>query len=454
MSADIAAAAAEPALPLPRRAVAIAAVLAAMTMVVLDAGVSNLALPTIAATLAIPPNTAILVIIAYQTALIMALLPCGALGARFGHARVFAWGVALFALASGVCALAPSLPVLIAARFAEGLGGAAVLALGVALLRLSVSDERLGAAISWNALTVALATAAGPVIGALLLSHFDWRWIYVVNLPLGALVIAAAQALPRGLKNHAPLDFVSMALNAAMFGLVVLSVETILARPLLAIGLMSAAAAALIALVRRASIATAPLLPIDLLRLGTFRIAVIASVCCFTGQTIALVALPFYLQHNLHQSAAATGLYMTPWPLAVAATAFVVGRLVNRIPAWALCVAGAANLTLGLAMAAFWPLQSDLSPLVISAILCGAGFGLFQTPNNRTMFMAAPAARSGAAGAMQGTARLLGQTSGAVIMTLIFALIAAENAPQIGLAIGAGFTLLAALVSALGRTTA
>jgi len=130
-------------LPQPRRTVAIASVLAAMVLVVLDAAIANVALPTIARSLQVTPAMSVWVMTSYQTALVMALLPCAALGEALGHRRVFAAGVALFTVASLLCALSPSLPLLVAARFLQGLGGAAVMALGVALLRFVVPQQQL-----------------------------------------------------------------------------------------------------------------------------------------------------------------------------------------------------------------------------------------------------------------------------------------------------------------------
>ena len=183
-------------LPTGRGRIAIAAVLAAMTLVVLDAGIANVALPNLARALQATPAEAVLIVTAYQTALVMALLPCAALGERFGNRRVFLSGLALFTASSVLCALSPTLPWLLAARFLQGLGAAAVMALGVALLRHCVPQARLGAAIGWNALTVALASAAAPSLGALILSVGDWPWLWAVNLPIGLAAMIAGRALP------------------------------------------------------------------------------------------------------------------------------------------------------------------------------------------------------------------------------------------------------------------
>lgn len=436
-------------LPQPRRALAIAAVLAATVLVVLDAAIANVALPTIAPALQVTPAASVWVMTAYQTALVMALLPCAALGESRGYRPVFLAGVAVFTAASGLCALAPSLPWLAASRFLQGLGGAAIMALGVALLRFAVPQDRLGAAIGWNALAVALGSAAGPAIGAAILSVAGWPWLFAVNLPLGAAILFASNVLPAPAGTARRLDRVSVALNAGAFAGLVLGAEALPTQPLLTAAAFAGSALTLVALVRRELPRAAPLIPLDLLRLRSFRISVIASITCFTGQTAGLVALPFLLQHGLGLSAWTTGLYMTPWPLTVALAGPIAGCLVNRIPTALLCAAGGMALALGLAAAALWPLAGAPQPLLAITALCGLGFGLFQVPNNRSMFLAAPRARSGAAGGLQGTARLTGQTAGAILMSLLFSLSAIDAAPRLGLAIGAVLTLAAGLASLL-----
>ncbi len=417
-------------------------------LVVLDAAIANVALPTIAHALQVTPGRSIWVVTAYQMALVMALLPCAALGESLGYRRVFTAGVALFTAASLLCALSPSLPWLIAARFLQGLGGSAIMSLGVALLRFVVPHHRLGTAIGWNALTVALSSAAGPTIGATILSAADWPWLFAVNLPVGAVVLLATRAMPHVAGSARRLDILSVALNAAGFAALVIGADILPAHWAQGAGLIALGVLGMAALVWREMPREAPLIPLDLLRVGSFRVSVIASVCCFAGQAASMVALPFYLQHGLGQDAFRTGLYMTPWPLTVAVAAPLAGRLANRISTARLCAVGGACLAAGLAASALWPLHGSPQPLIPLTMLCGLGFGLFQVPNNRNMLLSAPRERSGAAGGMQGTARLTGQTVGAVTMSLLFTL-AAGNAPRIGLGIAAASTLIAGLVSTL-----
>jgi DHA2 family multidrug resistance protein-like MFS transporter len=435
-----------------RRAVAIACVLAAMVLVVLDAAMANLALPTIARSLEVSPAESVRVVTAYQMALVMALLPCAALGESLGCRRVFTTGAALFTAGAACSALAPSLPWLVAARLLQGLGGAAVMALGVALLRSVVQPRELGAAVGWNALAVALSTAAGPTVAALILSGASYRWLFAVTLPLGLAVLLAARSLPAIAGTAHRVDKVSVALNAATFALLVMGASLLPARPMAAAVALAASAVAVAALIRRELPRPAPLIPLDLLRTGSFRISMIASVCCFAGQTSGLVALPFFLQHGLGQDASMTGLLMTPWPLTVAIMGPIAGRLASRVSTALLCAAGGACLAIGLAGAALSPLDQGTLPLVLCVTLCGLGFGLFQVPNNRSMFLAAPRERSAAAGGLQGTARLLGQTAGAVLMALLLAVSPLDTAPRIGLGLGALLCLAAGLVSTLRAT--
>ena len=437
----------EDGLPTPRRTVAAAAILAAIVLAVLDGAIANVALPTLSRALDVSASASVWVVTGYQMALVVSLLPCAALGESLGYRRVFTAGVVIFTAASGLCALAPTLPWLVAARFLQGLGAAAIMALLAAMLRFTYPTRLLGSAIGWNATVVALSAATGPTLGAFILSVASWPWLFAVNVPIGLVVLLGARALPETPGTGRRLDRFSVALNAGFFAPLVVGVDLMTTRPALAAALLAAAFASLAALVRREMPRVAPLIPLDLLRGGTFRFSVMASVCCFAAQMVAYVALPFYLQHGLGQDALTTGLYMTPWPLTVALAAPLSGRLSARVPTAWLCAAGGLCLACGLALAALWPLHRDLAPLVVFAVVSGLGFGFFQTPNNRNMLLSAPRARSGAAGGMQATARQCGQTAGAVIMALLFTVAPLGVAPRLGLAVGAALALAGGLVS-------
>jgi DHA2 family multidrug resistance protein-like MFS transporter len=189
----------------------------------------------------------------------------------------------------------------------------------------------------------------------------------------------------------------------------------------------------------------APLVPFDLLRVRLFRLSLLTSVCSFMAQMTALVALPFEIQ-RLGHTAVATGLLMTPWPLALACAAPIAGRLADRHPAGILGGAGLLVMSLGLVLLAFFPASGTSADFIWRMALCGLGFGFFQSPNNRTIMAAAPRARSGAAGGLLSAARLAGQTLGAASVAILFRAYAAAGS-NIALCLAAALALAAAVVS-------
>jgi DHA2 family multidrug resistance protein-like MFS transporter len=179
-----------------------------------------------------------------------------------------------------------------------------------------------------------------------------------------------------------------------------------------------------------------------------FSLSIGTSICSFTAQMLALVSLPFFLQGALGFSAVETGLLITPWPLAIAVAAPIAGRLADKYPGGLLGAVGLVVFAGGLLSLALIPAHAGMGDIVWRMALAGAGFGLFQSPNNRAMITSAPRERSGGASGMLGTARLLGQTSGAALVALIFAR-SAEHGEPVSLYVAVGFALLAAGVSSL-----
>jgi len=199
-------------------------------------------------------------------------------------------------------------------------------------------------------------------------------------------------------------------------------------------------------LVRRQLLLAAPLLPVDLLKIPIFTLSVSTSISSFAAQMLALVSLPFLFQSQLGFSAVETGLLITPWPLAMCFAAPLAGRLADRYSAGLLGGIGLFCFALGLLSFAFLPDHPSHFDLVWRMALSGFGFGVFQSPNNRAMLSAAPKERSGGASGMLGTARLLGQTTGAALAALLFARLPGQ-APVVALLVSSGFALVAAFVS-------
>jgi len=431
----------------PRRYFALAVLLVGLVVVVLDGAIANVALPSIGASFGASAADTVWVVSSYQLAVLIGLLPSGALGEKFGPRRIYLFGVALFVLASAGCAFAIDLPMLVASRFVQGLGGGAIMALSMMNLRFSVPQRLLGTIIGINAMTIAISSAAGPGIAGAILAVAHWPWLFAVNLPIGAVVLLGGGLLPAEPGRARRIDVRALAINTLLFLLLFLGADRLLATPVLGVGLLVAAGLCLALLLRLERGVAAPLVPVDLFADPAFRVAVIASVLCFLGQMLSYVALPFYLQHLLGMTPTEAGLYMMPWPLAVAVVAPISGRLAGRIKTAWLAATGAGVLAIGLVIVAWAPTELRTAGFILGTILAGAGFGLFQTPNNRVLLLSAPRSRSGAAGAMQGTARLLGQTLGAVAMSLVFGVVPLPMAPATALLIAAGFAALSGVVS-------
>ncbi len=199
------------------------------------------------------------------------------------------------------------------------------------------------------------------------------------------------------------------------------------------------------ALVFRSNAQPRPLVPIDLLRNKLFAMTVLTSIASFTAQTLAFVSLPFYFQGALHRGQVATGLLMTPWPMAAGLAAFVAGKLADRYSAAILSGAGLGLLAVGLLSIGFLPMEAPSWAIGGLMAVCGLGFGFFQSPNNRTMLSTAPLLRSGAAGGMLATSRLTGQSIGATLAAIAFRF--AGHAETIALVIAAAFALAGAIAS-------
>ncbi|MBP0591634.1 MFS transporter [Paraburkholderia sp. LEh10] len=447
---------AEHGLPLPQRYWAILVVALGITLAVLDSAIANVALPTIARNLHASAASSIWIVNAYQLSVTISLLPLSSLGDRIGYRRVYLGGMALFTVASLGCALATSLPLLALARVIQGFGAAGIMSVNTALVRMIYPPARLGRGIAINAMVVAISSAVGPTVASGVLSVAPWPWLFAINVPIGVAALAVGlRSLPRNERHDSPYDFPSAVMNAFVFGLVIFAVDGLghgERYGFVAVELIGAIVIGYF-FVRRQRTQPAPLLPVDLLRIPVFALSVGASVCSFCAQMLAFVSLPFLLQNHLGMSQVETGLLMTPWPLVIVGAAPLSGVLSDRISAGWLGGLGLAALTAGLLLLATLGEHPTASDIVWRMALCGAGFGIFQSPNNRTMLSAAPRHRSGGASGMLGTARLTGQTLGSALVALVFG-IAPQHGPVITLYVAAGFAAAAAVVSTMRVTQA
>jgi DHA2 family multidrug resistance protein-like MFS transporter len=434
-------------LPMPRRVFAVLAISSSIMVTVLDSSMVNVALPGIARELGITPAAATWLLNAYQLTVVTTLLPLASLGESLGFRRVFLTGLLLFAIASGGATMAGSFEALLGFRILQGLGASAVMSLTAGLIRHTYPTAQLGRAIGINAMVVAVSGAAAPSVAAAILSVAPWPALFAVTVPVSLLgILIGLRALPATPGTRRLFDMPSAALNVLGFGLFFLGIDLVLHAIVPGLLLLGSGLLAGYLLVRRQLAQPAPLLPIDLLRVRVIAVAVAASICAFAAWYSSYVSLPFLLQ-AAGFGQVATGLVMTPWPLGMALSAPLAGRLSDRVPTATLCIIGMATMAAGLLLIVLAPLAGRILLLGGLMFLCGAGFGCFSTPNNRTMIGSAPKTRSGSAGGMQATSRLLGTTLGTTVVAMCFHLAGDLEGPRIALLASIGFAMAAGLLS-------
>jgi DHA2 family multidrug resistance protein-like MFS transporter len=443
-------------LPLPQRYGAIATIIIGISMAVLDGAIANVALPTIASDLNASPASSIWIVNAYQIAIVISLLSFSFLGDMFGYRRVYQCGLAVFTLTSLFCALSDTLHMLTLARIMQGFGGAALMSVNTALIRLIYPQRHLGRGMGINSFIVAVSSAAGPTIAAAILSVASWQWLFLINVPLGIVALLfALRFLPaNGAKSSMPkFDLPSAVMNALTFGLLITALSGFAQGQSLM--LIAGEVVALLVVgfffVRRQLALPVPLLPVDLLRIPLFSLSICTSICSFCAQMLAMVSLPFFLQSVIGRSEVETGLLLTPWPLATMVMAPLAGHLIERVHAGLLGALGLVVMATGLFALALLPAAPHDLDIIWRMVLCGAGFGLFQSPNNHTIVTAAPRQRSGGASGMLGTARLLGQSTGAALVALMFNL-AGQSGTHLALLTAGTLATVAAIISGLRVT--
>lgn len=433
-------------LPVPRRHWATVVMTLGITVTVLDASMSNVALPAISASLGIPASQAVWVVLAYSLTVVGCMLPLAALAERVGFQLMFGVGMSIFLLTSLSSALSSTMTQLVVSRVGQGLGAAMLMCLFGGIVRNIYPLSRLSAGIGLNAFVVGIMAVLGPTLGALMLQWFTWPAIFLVNIPLGLVTFLGLRTLPDIPRRSGPFDWTACALSAALFALALFGLETV-GRDLALAGLCLGVAAVIAwILLRRSWGQPAPVVPVDLLRIRSIGYAVAASAFFFAAQMAAFVALPFYFKTVYGASYALVGLYLGTWAIGGALMAPLSAYVAGRFPVAVLCALGAIVMMLGLSGVLLAPQGNVLAWLLVSMFLGGIGFGFFQTPNNRAMLGGTPRHRSGAAGGMQATTRVFGQGVGTACVGVAFQLSTAHGA-AFGVGVAALFALAALTVN-------
>jgi EmrB/QacA subfamily drug resistance transporter len=363
---------------------------------------------------------------AYNLSLAVLLIPAAALGDRYGRRRLYATGLALFAVASAACALAPSIGALIAARAVQGAGAALVLTLALALVSSAFPPERRGAAIGLFSAVTGLSVASGPLVGGAVIEGIDWEWIFWLNVPIGlAAVPLALTRMREGFGPDTTLDLrglglVSAAAFAIVWGLVRAnaagwdSFEVVAA---LAAGVLLAAA--FVTWERRAP---EPMLPMRFFRSRGFSAGNAAIFFTFASLFTGVFFFAQLLQTVLGYGPLDAGLRLIPWTATFITVAPIAGTLADRYGERPFMVGGLLLQVVGLSWIALIA-DPDIaySELVLPLIVAGVGVSMaIPAAQNSVVGSVADAAIGKAAGA-NSMMRELGGVFGIAVAVAVFA---------------------------------
>lgn len=436
---------------------AMASLSLAMLLSSLGTSIANVALPTLAQFFDATFQSVQWVVLAYLLAITCTIVGVGRLGDVIGRRRLMLAGIGVFTLASVLCSVAPSLAWLIAARALQGLGAAIMMALTMALVGETIPKERTGRAMGLLGTLSAVGTALGPTLGGLLIAGGGWQAVFLVNVPLGVVsFLLARRSLPADARPTAsgrpPFDtpgVVVLALTLAAYALA-MTLGKGRFGPLNGV-LLLAAMTGVGLFVRRESRVQAPLIRLAMFRQRVLSAGFVMSALVTTVVMATLVVGPFYLASAFALDAARVGLVMSCGPLVAALSGVPAGRLVDRLGAQRMTLAGLCMMAVGAFVLPVLSSRLAVPGYVGALAIITSGFALFQAANNTAVMTASSADQRGLVSGLLNLSRNLGLITGASFMGAVFALGAGAAdvkalAPQ---AAASGLTLAFAVAGSL-----
>ncbi len=407
---------------------ALASLSLSMLLSSLGISIANVALPTLARAFTASFQEVQWVVLAYLLAITTLVVGVGRLGDITGRRRLLLAGLFLFTVASALCAAAPTLWLLIAARATQGLGAAIMMALTMAFVGETVPKAKTGRAMGLLGTMSAVGTALGPSLGGLLIAGLGWRAIFLVNIPLGILTfLLAHRALPESRvapkAERAGFDHVGTLLLAVTLAAYALAMT--MGRgsfgPLNMALLMGAVIGACL-FVRAEAKAASPLIRLAMFRNQALIASLATNALVMTVMMATLVVGPFYLSHALGAGPAVVGLVLSVGPLVTALTGVPAGRLVDHVGARRMALAGLAGVAAGCCLLSIMPAALGIPGYVAPIVLVTASYALFQTANNTGVMTDIHPDQRGVISGMLNLSRNLGLVTGASVMGAVFSL--------------------------------
>jgi EmrB/QacA subfamily drug resistance transporter len=394
-------------------------------MILLDVTIVNIALPHIMNSLKVSLSSIEWVINVYTLVFAVLLLTMGKLGDLFGRKRLFMIGLALFTISSLGCSLAPNYPTLILARGIQAIGGATMMPATLSILNVEFSKNQRGLALGvWGAVAGA-ANALGPIIGGSLVDSFSWRYIFLINIPIGIFAFIAAMLIVRESKDpnvDRHIDYPGVALiSAALFCLTFALIQgqsygwtsaTILC-------LFAGALAGLVAFVFLELKTARPLAQLRLFKNRTYAAGNFIGVVINFGLIGVIFLTVLYLQIVLGLKALEAGLWFLPLPVAIMAVAPFAGKLTDKIGGRWILLVGTLISALGLVLLSRLSISTAWTDFLLPLLVCGIGMGLVMAPVTTVVMASTPVQQSGMGAGILSTMRQIGSVMGIAVLGAI-----------------------------------
>jgi EmrB/QacA subfamily drug resistance transporter len=407
---------------------ALASLSLSMLMPSLDTSIANSGLPTLAQAFTASFQSVQWIVLAYLLAITTLIVSVGRFGDILGRRRLLLVGIGLFTLASLLCGVAPTLWLLIAARAAQGLGAAIMMALTVALVGETVPKEKTGSAMGLLGTMSAIGTTLGPSLGGLLIAGLGWRTIFLVNVPVGILnFLLAYRYLPVDRErvktdrtSFDPVGTMLLALTLAAYALA-MTIGHGHFGPL-NIALLLAAVFGVVLFLGVEAKATSPLIRLAMFRNPLLSASLAMSTLVSTVMMATLVVGPFYLSQALGLETVLVGIVLSIGPLVAALTGVPAGRIVDRFGAQRMTLAGLIGIAIGCSVLSFVPATFGIAGYITPIVCVTASYALFQAANNTAIMLDIKPDQRGVISGLLNLSRNLGLITGASGMGAVFAI--------------------------------
>lgn len=393
-------------------------------MATLDSSIVNVALPKMAEKLSVSTEAIAWVVSVYLIVIAGTILVFGRLGDIIGKAKVFIFGIVVFTIGSLLCGMADSFLFLIIARILQAVGAAGTMATNQGLITQVFPGNERGKALGISGTFVALGSMAGPPIGGFIVDSFSWKYIFLINVPIGILVfLLSLKLLPKSPESTGEkLDTKGAVLFAvsiaALFGAILTGEDTGYGHPVILISfLVSILCFVIFILVERRT--QTPLLQLQLFYNRLFSLSIFCAFIAFVAISSSTIIMPFYLQYTMKYTPAVTGLIMMVYPLVMSVVAPFSGYLSDKIGSEFLTFIGLVLNSTGLYLMSSLNEFSPLYLLIIFVTIMSIGNGMFQSPNTSLIMSNAPRNMLGISGSVNALIRNLGMISGISLSVLI-----------------------------------